>query len=93
MRFSRYGKVKIDRIMPVEERFVLIQIQEIILNSNVPLKNLAPKVYKNYSTLQRELNPWDELAKLSINTLGLICKEIKDFTPFQLLMDYFQKAK
>ena len=56
-------------------------IHSSILESPVPAKILAKKIGKPYSTLLREVNPYDEGAKLGVETFVQILKFNGDFAP------------
>ncbi|WP_291327914.1 phage regulatory CII family protein [Desulfovibrio sp. UCD-KL4C] len=48
--------------------------QEVVLDGNSPAKEVAKKIGKPYSTLLREINPFDNNAKLGARTLLDIMK-------------------
>ena len=49
-------------------------VHELVLESGLGAKNIAAAVGKPYSTLLREVNPYDEGAKLGAETLVDIMK-------------------
>jgi hypothetical protein len=56
-----------------------------ILESPIPAKIIAKKIGKPYSTLLREVNPYDEGAKLGVETLLQILKITGDTTPLEYM--------
>lgn len=56
-----------------------------ILESPIPAKVIAKKIGKPYSTLLREVNPYDEGAKLGVETLLQILKITGDTAPLEYL--------
>ncbi len=48
--------------------------QDVVLDGNSPAKEVAKKIGKPYSTLLREINPFDNNAKLGARTLLDILK-------------------
>lgn len=56
-----------------------------ILESSVPAKVIAKQIGKPYSTLLREVNPYDEGAKLGAETLLQILKITGNVAPLEYL--------
>ena len=56
-----------------------------ILESPIPAKVIAGKIGKPYSTLLREVNPYDEGAKLGVETLLQILKITGDTAPLEYM--------
>lgn len=56
-----------------------------ILESPTPAKVIASKIGKPYSTLLREVNPYDEGAKLGVETLLQILKITGDTAPLEYM--------
>lgn len=56
-----------------------------ILESTIPAKVIASKIGKPYSTLLREVNPYDEGAKLGVETLLQILKITGDTAPLEYM--------
>lgn len=56
-------------------------VHQIVLNSSTPAKALAEDVGKSYSTLLREVNPYDSGAKLGVETLMAIMRETGNVDP------------
>jgi hypothetical protein len=57
--------------------------QSIVLDGDKPAKVLAREIDKPYSTLLRELNPYDSSAKLGVETLFEIMKRTGNVEPLQ----------
>ena len=62
-------------------------VQEMIMNCGQPLKAVASRIGKPYPTLLRELNPYDNGAKLGVETLLELMKVAKDPTPLQYMAE------
>lgn len=62
-------------------------IHSVILESHIPAKALANQLGKPYSTLLREVNPYDEGAKLGVETFVQILKITGDTTPIEYIAD------
>lgn len=60
-------------------------VHNIILESELGAKNIAAAVGKPYSTLLREVNPYDEGAKLGAETLLSIMKVTGNTEPLECL--------
>lgn len=60
-------------------------IQSTILESSIPAKVIAKQIGKPYSTLLREVNPYDEGAKLGIETLLQVLKVTGDNAALEYL--------
>ncbi len=60
-------------------------IHAMILESPVPVKVLAKQIGKPYSTLLREVNPYDERAKLSVETFVRILKATGNISPIEYI--------
>jgi hypothetical protein len=56
-----------------------------ILESPIPAKVIAKKINKPYSTLLREVNPYDEGAKLGVETFLDILKITGDTAPLEYI--------
>ncbi|MFW5837965.1 MAG: phage regulatory CII family protein, partial [Desulfovibrionaceae bacterium] len=57
--------------------------QTVVLDGEKPAKVLAREIAKPYSTLLRELNPYDSSAKLGVETLFEIMKNTGSVEPLQ----------
>lgn len=69
------------------ERNVTKVVQDCILDSGIQAKVVADKINKPYSTLMREINPFDASAKLGAETLLEIMKVTSDVRPLQFMAD------
>ncbi len=67
------------------ERNVTKVVQDCILDSGIQAKLVAEKINKPYSTLMREINPFDASAKLGAETLLEIMKVTSDIRPLQFM--------
>lgn len=67
------------------ERNVTKVVQDCILDSGIQAKVVAEKIKKPYSTLMREINPFDASAKLGAETLLEIMKVTSDIRPLQFM--------
>ncbi len=64
-------------------------IHQMILDSPIPAKALAKEIGKPYSTLLREVNPYDTGAKLGVETLMDIMRETGDVEPLAFMAKQF----
>ena len=69
------------------ERNVTKVVQDCILDSGIQAKVVADKINKPYSTLMREINPFDASAKLGAETLLEIMKVTHDIRPLKFMAD------
>lgn len=60
-------------------------IHSTVLENSIPAKVLAKKIGKPYSTLLREINPYDQGAKLGVETFMDIVKITGDITPIEYI--------
>jgi len=67
------------------EKNVTKVVQDCILDSGIQAKDVAAKINKPYSTLMREINPFDASAKLGAETLLEIMKVTRDVRPLQFM--------
>jgi predicted transcriptional regulator len=67
------------------EKNVTKVVQDCILDSGIQAKMVAEKINKPYSTLMREINPFDASAKLGAETLLEIMKVTHDIRPLQFM--------
>ncbi|MDD3311567.1 phage regulatory CII family protein [Pseudodesulfovibrio sp.] len=67
------------------EKNVTKVVQDCILDSGIQAKVVAEKIKKPYSTLMREINPFDTSAKLGAETLLEIMKVTADIRPLQFM--------
>lgn len=59
--------------------------QTAVLTSDIPTREIAERAGKKYSTLLRELNPYDEGAKLGPDTLLAVMEITGDITPLEYM--------
>ncbi|WP_419786944.1 phage regulatory CII family protein [Pseudodesulfovibrio sp.] len=69
------------------EKNVTKVVQDCILDSGIQAKAVAEKINKPYSTLMREINPFDTSAKLGAETLLEIMKVTADIRPLKFMAD------
>lgn len=62
-------------------------IHDVVLESQKPAKVLAQEIGKPYSTLLREINPYDTGAKLGVETLFQIMKSTRNVEPLRFMAD------
>ena len=67
------------------EKNVTKVVQDCILDSGIQAKDVAEKIKKPYSTLMREINPFDVSAKLGAETLLEIMKVTDDIRPLKFM--------
>lgn len=67
------------------EKNVTKVVQDCILDSGIQAKVVAEKINKPYSTLMREINPFDASAKLGAETLLEIMKVTADVRPLKFM--------
>ena len=60
-------------------------LKRFIRDGEVPAKSVAEAVGKPYSTLMREINPYDKGAKLGVETFMAIIETTGDPTPLKLM--------
>ena len=60
-------------------------MHSVILDSSIPPKLLAKQIGKPYSTLLREVNPYDQGAKLGVETFIEILKVTGDISPVEYI--------
>lgn len=60
-------------------------VHDLVLESPLGAKNIAQAVGKPYSTLLREVNPYDAGAKLGAETLMTIMKITGNVSPLMLM--------
>lgn len=59
--------------------------QDVVLEGNKPAKEVAQNIGKPYSTLLREINPFDDNAKLGAETLMEILKATNEVKPLEYI--------
>lgn len=60
-------------------------VQAMVISGRMDAREIARAVGKPYSTLMRELNPWDSGAKLGADTLLAIIKITGDTSPLEVM--------
>lgn len=64
-------------------------VHNLVLESGLGAKNIAAAVGKPYSTLLREINPFDDGAKLGAETLVDIMKVTENIRPLEHIAQQF----
>lgn len=59
-------------------------VQRIVLDEH-SAKDIAKSIGKSYSTLLREINPYDLNAKLGVETLMQICRVTNNYAPLEYM--------
>ncbi|WP_432735952.1 phage regulatory CII family protein [Maridesulfovibrio sp. FT414] len=59
--------------------------QDIVLEGSKPAKEVAKTIGKPYSTLLREINPFDDNAKLGAETLMDILRATNEVKPLEYI--------
>ena len=67
-------------------RFSLL-IQDVVIHDPEAIRKLARLAGKTYSTLLREVNPYDNGAKLGVDTLMRIMEATGDVRPLQYMAE------
>lgn len=62
---------------------VVKKVHESVLNGRLSARDLAHAVGKKYSTLLREVNPYDTRAKLGVETFMDILRTTGDISPLE----------
>lgn len=64
-----------------------MRLQEMLFEEDMSMRDLADACGKNYSTLMRELSPWDKKAKLGLVTFIRIVQATHDRRLLALLIE------
>lgn len=77
-------------VLPGKEENIMVSefasiLHELVLDNPVPAKDLAKSIGKPYSTLLREVNPYDTGAKLGAETLLQIMTQTGDLKPLEFM--------
>ena len=67
------------------DKIFISKIHEMVLENPMRARNIAQAVGKPYSTLLREVNPYDSGAKLGAETLLSIMKVTGDVSPLEYM--------
>lgn len=62
-------------------------LHELVLENRIPAKALAKEIGKPYSTLLREINPYDSGAKLGVETLLQLMKCTNSVAPLEYMAE------
>lgn len=62
-------------------------VHTVVLENEMPAKALADEIGKPYSTLLREINPYDRGAKLGAETLLEIMQQTRDVSPLHYMAE------
>ena len=62
-------------------------LRELVLENRIPAKALAKEIGKPYSTLLREINPYDSGAKLGVETLLQLMKCAESVAPLEYMAE------
>lgn len=78
------------KVLPGKEENIMVSefasiLHELVLDNPVPAKDLAKSIGKPYSTLLREVNPYDTGAKLGAETLLQIMTQTGDLKPLEFM--------
>lgn len=61
--------------------------QQMVLGSDIPAREIAQRAGKKYSTLMREVNPYDLGAKLGADTLLSVMEITGDVGPLEYMAE------
>ena len=67
------------------EKNLTKKMQDIVLEGHIPAKEVSKVIKKPYSTLLRELNPFDAHAKLGAETMFEIVKATHNITVLEFM--------
>lgn len=60
-------------------------VQETVFKSSLTAQEIAKSIKKPYPTLMRELNPYDQSAKLGADTMLEMMIQMGDITPLEYM--------
>ena len=80
-----------DRVLFVTSKItnLISAVHDLVLESGLGAKNIAAAVGKPYSTLLREVNPFDDGAKLGAETLVDIMRVTGNIQPLEQIAEQF----
>lgn len=80
-----------DRVLFVTSKItnLISAVHDLVLESGLGAKNIAAAVGKPYSTLLREVNPFDDGAKLGAETLVDIMRVTGNIQPLEHIAEQF----
>ena len=67
------------------EKNLTKKMQDVVLEGRIPAKEVSRVIRKPYSTLLRELNPFDSHAKLGAETMFEIVKATHNITVLEFM--------
>ncbi|WP_207261608.1 phage regulatory CII family protein [Desulfovibrio sp. Huiquan2017] len=67
------------------EKDLTKKMQDIVLEGHIPAKEVSKLIKKPYSTLLRELNPFDAHAKLGVETMFEIVKATHNISVLEFM--------
>ncbi|MFH1914748.1 MAG: phage regulatory CII family protein [Pseudomonadota bacterium] len=67
------------------EKSLTKKVQDVVLEGRIPAKLVCKKIKKPYSTLLRELNPFDVHAKLGAETMFEIVKTTRNVSVLEFM--------
>ena len=67
------------------EKNLTKKVQDVVLEGRIPAKEVSRVIKKPYSTLLRELNPFDSHAKLGAETMFEIVKVTHNITILEFM--------
>ena len=67
------------------EKNLTKKVQDVVLEGRIPAKEVSRVIKKPYSTLLRELNPFDSHAKLGAETMFEIVKITHNITILEVM--------
>ena len=73
------------RVEKMFEKSLTKKMQDVVLEGKMPAKEVCSKIKKPYSTLLRELNPFDTHAKLGAETLFEIVKATRNVSVLEFM--------
>ncbi|WP_272699359.1 phage regulatory CII family protein [Desulfovibrio sp. Fe33] len=67
------------------EKNLTKKMQDLVLDGRIPAKDVSRAIKKPYSTLLRELNPFDAHAKLGAETMFAIVKATRNISILEFM--------
>lgn len=69
------------------EKSLTKKMQDVVLEGRIPAKEVCTQIRKPYSTLLRELNPFDNHAKLGAETMFDIVKTTRNVAVLEFMAE------
>ena len=69
----------------------LLQVYRIVMSIEMPKRELCKRIGKKYNTFMRELNPFDDQAKLGLKTMMDIIRVTGDRRILDLMEEELKK--